>query len=478
MLLAGSWVGTPNTSSVTDPETGQEIARVPVADVEHVELAVRAATAALGRAFPVHDRIDVLEEAADMLERRSEEAARLIATEGIKTIREARGEVARCVNTLRLSAWEASRLGSVPVTFDQTERGRPYFGFTTRVPVGVIAAITPFNDPMNLVAHKVGPALAGGNAVIVKPDSYTPLSALLLASILVEAGVPDGYLQVLTGPGSVVGAALAEHGGVRMVSFTGGVDTGRELAKRAGLKYLGMELGANNGVIVSADADLQAAAKACVDGAYAAAGQNCLHVQRIFIEQPAYDEFVEVFVHGAKGLRLGPKLDEDTDMGPLISESAAKRVAGLVEDATGRGALQLAGGPQTGVRWEPTALAGATDDSRLQTEEVYGPVTLLSSFKTVSDAIRRVNATDYGLHAAVFSRDIDAAFAIADRLDAGGVLINESTDFRVDSMPFGGRKSSGLGAEGVPYAVEAMTEPKLIAVKRQGLDSETSGDAD
>ena len=465
MLLAGSWVERPEWSTVTDPESGDEIGRVPVAAAVDVDVAVEAAQQAMQRGFPSYQRIAALSTAADLLAERDEEAATLIAREGIKTIREARSEVNRCVNTLRLSSIEAAKLGARPIDFDQVQAGEPFVGYATREPIGVIAAITPFNDPLNLVAHKVGPALAGGNAVIVKPDSSTPLSALLLVSILEESGVPNGYVQVLPGPGSVIGAALASHPGIRMVSFTGGIDVGRQIQQKAGIKYLGMELGANNGVIVMDDADIDEAVSRCVGGAFAAAGQNCLHVQRIFVGEAVREEFEDKFVLASKELRTGPKLDESTDMGPLISTASSKRIAGMVNEAIDQGGLLLTGGPATGVNWEPTVIADAPPDSRLQTEEVYGPVTLLESFRSVDYAIDRVNSTDYGLHAAVFTQDIDMAMTVASRLDTGGVLINESTDFRIDSMPFGGRRLSGLGREGVPYSVEAMTEPKLVAVR-------------
>lgn len=335
-------------------------------------------------------------------------------------------------------------------------------GFVLREPLGVVVAITPFNDPLNLVAHKVGPALAAGNAVIVKPDSKTPLSALFLASLLDEAGVPAGYLQVLTGPGEVLGTRLVEHPDVRMVSFTGGTEVGEDISARVGLKKVVMELGANSAVIVMDDADIETAASACVEGAFWAAGQNCLHVQRIYIQDAVYNPFLARFIAKTRSIRTGPKLDESTEMGPLISLAAANRVADMVAEAVDAGAKILTGGKHRGVMWEPTVLAEVPDWCRLNGEEVYGPVTVVASFKDVSRAIDLVNGTDYGLHGAVFTRDLDTAFEVATQMDCGGVMINDSTDYRIDAMPFGGRKRSGLGKEGVASAIEAMTEQKVV----------------
>lgn len=468
MLLNGAWVERANTLVVVDPESGSEIERVPAAGADDVPVAVEGSLGALDYPLPSHERSRILADAASRLEGRSEEAATLIAKEGIKTITEARSEARRAVATLRLSAEEAKRIQGTTLNFDQYPTGEGRFGVTVRAPLGVIGAITPFNDPLNLVAHKVGPALAAGNAVLLKPDSNTPLSALLLAEILQESGLPGGWLQVLTGRGSIVGDAIVTNPAVKMISFTGGVNAGREIIGRAGLKRVQMELGANNPVIVNHDADVELAAERIGSGAFWAAGQNCLHVQRVYAHDEIFDDLTVRLAKYAEGLNLGPKLDEATDMGPLIDERAQKRVGDVVADAVARGAEILTGGEAHGAGFQPTLLTDVDPSSRASVEEIYGPVTLLSPFGDLDEAIEGANSTVYGLQSAVFTSDINTAYKAASRLETGGVMINESTDFRIDAMPFGGLGASGLGREGVSYAVQAMTDPKVIAFS--GID--------
>lgn len=463
MLLNGEWVEREDTLVVVDPETGEEIDRVPAAVIGDVDLAVTGGLQALKTPLPAHERSRILSDAAAALEHRSEEAARLIATEGIKTITEARSEARRSAATLQLSAEEAKRIRGSTLNFDQYPSGEGRFGVTVRAPLGIIGAITPFNDPLNLVAHKIGPALAAGNSVILKPDSNTPLSGLLLAELLMEAGLPPGWLQVLTGRGSIVGDAIVTHSEVKMISFTGGVDAGRKIIERAGLKRVQMELGANNAVIVDHDADIELAAERIGSGAFWAAGQNCLHVQRVYAHDRVFDDVVARLTKYAEGVRMGPKLDDSTEMGPLIDERARKRVGDVVAEAVDGGAEVLTGGEESGSGYKPTLLADAARDSRAATEEIYGPVTLVAPFADLDEAIDAANSTIYGLQSAIFTTDLNTAYSAAARLRTGGVMVNESTDFRIDAMPFGGLGASGLGREGVSYAVQAMTDPKVIA---------------
>jgi glyceraldehyde-3-phosphate dehydrogenase (NADP+) len=380
----------------------------------------------------------------------------------VKTIREARLEVSRCIDTLRLSAEEARRLHGETVNFDQRAGNEHRFGYWVREPVGVIGAITPFNDPLNLVAHKLGPALAGGNAVILKPDSKTPLSGIRLVEALHDAGAPAGRVQVVTGHGRRVGKTLTTDPRVRMISFTGGLDAGEEVVREAGLKKISMELGSNCPVIVMDDADLDAAVPSCVSGAFWAAGQNCLHVQRLLVHETVYEEFRARFVRGAEAVVSGSKLDEGTDMGPLIDEAAARRVETAVESAVAAGGTLLTGGTRDGSFFAPTVLENVPPIAPLSCEEIYGPVTVLYRFADLDTAIRLANGTDYGLQAGVFTASLSTARRAAAELEFGGVMINESTDFRIDAVPFGGRKRSGLGREGVRFALEEMTEPKLV----------------
>ncbi|MFQ5409544.1 MAG: aldehyde dehydrogenase family protein [Anaerolineales bacterium] len=464
MLLNDEWVERDDKLEVRDPHDDSLVDTVPRASAEDMLAAIAAAEAGFARArrMPVYERMAVLNKAAETLAAQHEDYARTIAREGVKTIREARKEVTRCIQTLRISAEEARRLNGETIPFDQMPGSENRRGYFSREPIGVIGAITPFNDPLNLVAHKVGPALAAGNAVIVKPDSKTPLSALKLAEALHDAGTPAGALQVISGPGSEVGDVLVTDPRVRMISFTGGLETGEAIMHKIGLKKVGMELGSNAPVIVMADADLEQAVEANVSGAFWAAGQNCLHVQRLLVQENIYAEFSQRFVAAAEKYRVGDKLEEATDMGPLINESAARRVERMVDEAVAAGATLLTGGERSGAYFAPTVLENVPDTCTLAKEEIYGPVTVIYRFQTLDEALRRANDVNYGLQAGIFTRDLQTAFRAAADLHCGGVMVNDSTDYRVDAMPFGGVKGSGLGREGIRFALQEMTEPKVV----------------
>ncbi len=464
MLLNGAWVGRSARMEVLDPQDDSLVDTVPLASADDMCAAIEAAVDGFERArrLPAHQRRAILMQAADTITAQCEDFARTIAREGIKTIREARKEVSRCVDTLRISAEETRRLGGETIPFDQRPGSENRLGYFSREPIGVIGAITPFNDPLNLVAHKVGPALASGNAIIVKPHSETPLSALRLAQAIHDAGAPAGMLQVITGRGSEVGEVLVSDPHVRMISFTGGRLTGETIMRKIGLKKVGMELGSNAPVIVMPDADLDLAVSANVSGAFWAAGQNCLHVQRLLIHEAIYDEFATRFVAAARAYRVGDKLDEATDMGPLINRREALRVERLVNEALAAGATLLCGGQRTGNFYAPTVLANTPDTCTLAQEEIYGPVTLFYRFRGLDEAIAHANAVDYGLQAGIFTRDLQTAFRAVSELRVGGVMVNDSTDYRIDAMPFGGVKGSGLGREGIRCALQEMTEPKVV----------------
>lgn len=464
MLLNGQWVDRPRKIEVRDPADNSLIDTVPQAGVDDMREAVAAAAAGFERArqMPTHQRMAVLNKAADYVAARHEEFARLIAREGVKTIREARKEVTRCVETLRISAEEARRINGETIPFDQRAGSENRMGYYLREPIGVVGAITPFNDPLNLVAHKIGPAIAAGNAIVVKPHEATPLSALKLAEAMHEAGLPAGVLQVITGYGGEIGDALVTEPRVRMISFTGGRATGESILKKAGLKKVGMELGSSSPVIVMPDADMELAVSSNASGAFWAAGQNCLHVQRLLVHESIYDKFARRFVAAAEAYRVGDKLDEKTDMGPLINEAAAKRVESMVNEAVAKGAALLTGGERSGNFYAPTVLENLPDDCALAREEVFGPVTILHRFGALDEAIIRANEADYGLQAAIFTRDVQTAFKAVAGLQCGGVMINDSTDYRIDAMPFGGIKGSGLGREGIKFALQEMTEPKVV----------------
>ena len=466
MLLNGEWVAGTQTDCVLNPQDNAVVDSVPHATEADMLAAIESAVAGFehARHLPVHERMRILQQAADTIAAEHEDFARTIASEGIKTIREARKEVTHCIETIRISAEEARRLNGETVAFDQMPGSENRLGYFSREPIGIIGAITPYNDPLNLVAHKVGPALASGNAIIVKPDSRTPLSALLLARAIHDAGLPAGMLQVITGPGSTVGNALVTDPRVRMISFTGGAATGKLIMSNIGLKKVGMELGSNCPVIVMADADIELALSANVSGAFWAAGQNCLHVQRLIVQDAIYDQFKQRFVAMAQAYNVGDKLDESTDMGPMISEQAAIVVEQMVNDAVAAGACLLTGGKRNGAFYAPTVLENVSDSAEINCEEIYGPVTVLYRFSQLDEAITRANNVDYGLQAGIFTSDLNTAFQVAARLDCGAVMINDSTDYRIDAMPFGGSKGSGLGREGIKFSLQEMTEPKLVCI--------------
>ena len=471
MLLGHEWVDRSDTIEVRDPFDNSLIDTVPSANAEDVQIALATAYAAreTAREMTSYERSQVLIKTAAIVADNLEDFARTIAREGSKTINEARGEARRTVNTLTISGEEAKRLTGETIPFDSFPGGEVRRGYFERVPIGVVLAITPFNDPLNLVAHKLGPAIAGGNAVILKPATVTPLSALKLTEAFVEAGLPAGVLQCLTGHGAVLGDALVSDKRVRMVSFTGGLEAGEHIANRAGLKKIGMELGSNSPVIVWEDADLEWAAETCVSGAFWAAGQNCIGVQRIYIHRNVYDRFRDDFVARTKAYTIGDKMDEATNMGPMITEAEAERVESWVAEAVELGATLLTGGGRTGALMEPTVLEDVPENATIHHSEVFGPAVNLYPVDDLDEAIAKANSVDFGLHSAGFSNDLTICHRMAEGLDSGSVIINDSTDYRLDSMPFGGVKSSGLGKEGIRFSLAEMTEPKVVCWYLPGL---------
>lgn len=467
MFLAGKWVGRNRSIEVRDPQDNSLIDTVPAASVEDILQCVEEAKegAKMAAAMPVHERMAVINNAAAYIEANQEVYAYTISREGSKTIREATKEVERCIQTLRISAEEARRIHGETISFDQMPGSENRVGYYQRVPIGIIGAITPFNDPLNLVAHKVGPAIAAGNAIIVKPATVTPLSALLLAEAFSEAGLPTKVLSVITGYGSEIGDALVTHPAVRMISFTGGLEAGEAIVRKAGLKKIGMELGSNSPVIVLEDANLEEAVEATVSGAFCAAGQNCLGVQRVYIQEQIMEAFQQAFVELTKQYRVGNKLSEQTDMGPLISEKEAIRVEKMVNEAIEKGARLLTGGVRKGAFYSPTVLTDVPVDCTISKEEIFGPVVLLYSIEDLDTAIKKANDVDYGLQAGIFTNDVRKAHEAIAKLDVGGIMINDSSDYRIDAMPFGGVKKSGIGSEGIKFAIEEMTEPKVVCFK-------------
>jgi len=466
MFIDSEWIEKKDKISVHDPFDDSVIDTVPKADQDDIENAMEAAHKGFvtARNMTVYERASVLNKTAKYISEREEEFAVLIAREGSKTIREARKEAQRCVNTLTVSAEEAKRILGETIPFDSFPGGENRIGYYYRFPVGVVLAVTPFNDPLNLVAHKLGPAIASGNCVLLKPATLTPLSAIRLVQALLESGLPSEVIQVVTGYGSEIGDALVSDERVRMISFTGGVEAGKQIMNGAGIKKIGMELGSNSPVLVCRDADLEWAVESCVSGAFWAAGQNCIGVQRIYIYKDLYENFKQEFVQKTQKYKIGDKQKEETDMGPMINEEEAVRVEKWIEEAVSMGAKVLCGGKRNKALLEPTVLENVPEEAAVFREEVFGPTVNLFPVSDMDEAVQKANSLPFGLHAAVFTKDIDLAFKIAYGLDCGGVMVNDSTDYRLDSMPFGGIKNSGLGREGIKFSIQEMTEPKTICL--------------
>ncbi|TWX70398.1 aldehyde dehydrogenase family protein [Colwellia sp. C1TZA3] len=447
---------------VLNPEDGSLVGTVVNNSVSEVDSIIEAAVIGAQKAKKLSSnfRMTVLNEVADNLSNQKELFAQMIAREGIKTINEARKEVSRCVETIRISAEEARRLTGETIAFDQAPGSEHRFGYYRRIPLGVVAAITPFNDPLNLVAHKIGPAIAAGNSVILLPHHETPLVAKLLVELFNKTDLPQGILNLVTGYGVNIGDMIVSDPRINMVSFTGGKSVGERILSLAGLKKISMELGSNCPAIVMNDANVEMAMQACVSGAFGAAGQNCLHVQRIFIQDELYEQFAAEFCLRASQISMGDKLSESTQMGPMINNHAALKLEAMVQDALEKNSTLLCGGKREGNFFQPTVFENVSNDCLIAKEEVFGPITVLYRFSDKAEAIAQANDVEFGLQAGIFTNDLELAFELADSMDCGGVMINDSSDYRIDAMPFGGVKGSGVGREGVMNAVKEMTDIK------------------
>ncbi|AGS25340.1 aldehyde dehydrogenase family protein [Rhizobium etli] len=453
--------------TVHSPYDGSVLGTIDATDASEInELLARARRGAeLSAQLPRHERARILEGAARIIESRRGAFAETIVCEAGKTIVQARKEVLRCVNTLKLSAEEAKRNAGEIVPFDAYVGSEQRQGWFTREPLGIITAITPYNDPLNLVAHKLGPAIAGGNAVLLKPSNLTPFSSINLVEALVEAGMPREIITVVHGDREIV-TALVSAREVRMVSFTGGFATGEAISRKAGLKKLAMELGGNAPVIVMNDCDFDKAVEGCVSGAFWAAGQNCIGAQRVLVQAELYERFRDAFVAVTNKLKAGDPLKEDTDVGPMISKEVAQRTEAAVNDAVAAGAKLLCGHKREGSLYHPTVLEGTPVTCRLWHEEVFAPVVMLAPFETLDEAVELANEPEYSLHAGIFTSNLNVALEAAGRIEAGGVMINDSSDYRFDAMPFGGSKYGSMGREGVRFAYEEMTQPKVVCINR------------
>lgn len=456
---------TAHCDSIRNPYNGELIAQVSLADAALAEEATRVTVQAAREMarLPAHVRARACETIAQQLRDRQEEFAALIVAEAGKPLADARREVTRAVQTWVVAAEEAKRLGGEMIPLDWTPGLDHYVGLTRRVPVGAVLGITPFNFPLNLVVHKVAPALAAGNAILIKPAPQTPLTALLLGEVVAQSGLPSGALTVVPCDNQVA-QRLVEDDRFKVFSFTGSAAIGWMLKAKAGKKRVLLELGGNAGVIVEPDADLDLAARRCAAGGYGYAGQTCISVQRILVHESVRERFTEAFVAAVRALKAGDPTREDTVVGPVINEAAASRIQQWIADARTGGARVLLGGARQGSVVEAAVLTDVAPSMKLSCEEVFGPVVTITPYRSFEEALRLVNDSPYGLQAGVFTRDIHRIFQAFRELEVGGVLANEIPTFRADHMPYGGVKDSGLGREGVRYAMEEMTEPKLLVL--------------
>jgi acyl-CoA reductase-like NAD-dependent aldehyde dehydrogenase len=461
LFVGGEWIETGEWLEVRSPYSGDLVGRVAKGGARETTRAIDAAEQAMREPLPAHKRAEILVKVAGLLGRRHDEVARLISDEAGKPMKAARVEAKRAMSTYTFAAVEARKLSGEMVPMDASQAGEGKLAFTLRVPRGIVGAITPFNFPCNLVAHKLAPALAAGCAVVLKPASATPLSALLLAELMEQAGLPPGWLNVVAGSSSEIGDVLVEDDRVAALSFTGSGDVGWKLKERAPRKHVALELGNATPVIVCGDAPPDTAAKLAAN-AFSFAGQSCISVQRIYVMDDAWDGFVADFVPNVESLKLGDPADEETDVGPVIDDDARQRILAWIEESGGE---VLTGGTADEGLIPPTVIANPALDAKVSREEVFGPVVTLTRTKSLEEAIELANSTRYGLQAGIFTRDIGSALKGAQQLEFGGVTINEAPTFRADQMPYGGVKGSGNTREGPAYAVRELTEERLVVIQ-------------
>jgi len=462
LLIGGEWVETGDWIEVRSPYSGEVVGRVPKAGSAETKRAIDAAEQAMADPLPAHKRAEILVRVAGHLGRRHDEVAQTISAEAGKPLKAARVEAARAMSTYTMAAVEARKLAGEMVPMDASQSGEGKLAFTLRLPIGVVGAITPFNFPLNLVAHKIAPALAAGCAVVLKPATQTPLSALLLAELETEAGLPPGWLNVVAGPSSEIGDVLVEDERIKVISFTGSAPVGWALRERAPRKRVSLELGNATPVVVAADADLDQATEKLAANAFSFAGQSCISVQRIYVERPLYDEFLARFLPRVEALKLGDPADEETDVGPVIDEEARDRILAWIAESSGE---VLTGGELEDGLIRPTVIANPSPEDKVSCEEVFGPVCTVVAVDSLDEGLGLANGTRFGLQAGIFVRDLQTALRAARELEFGGVIVNEAPTFRADQMPYGGVKDSGNTKEGPAYAIRELTEERLIVLQ-------------
>ena len=466
MFLEGRWQSRSETIEVTNPFDQTVIDTVPRARVEDVDgaLATLVEGARIMREMPAYERYQILMRAAGIMKGREEELGRTVSSEEGKVLGEAMFESVRAREVIELSAEEARRLGGETIPLDAAPGAAGKLGMTMRVPCGIVAAITPFNFPLNLVTHKLGPAIAVGNAIVIKPATDTPLSALKLTEVFLEAGLPPEAIACLTGPGGELGQAICQDARVRKISFTGSYEVGQAICSSAGMKRVTMELGSNSPVIVMDDADLELAAKVVTANGFSNAGQVCISAQRILVAEGVRGDFLDSLKPCVAALTTGDQLDEATKVGPMVREGDAVRVQQWVEEAVEEGATLVTGGGRSGTLCEPAILDSVDPAMRVSRDELFGPAVAITGVSGIDEAIRLANDTPYGLSAGVFTQDIDRAMRFAREVDSGNVHINWGSQWRADLMPYGGVKQSGMGKEGPKYAIREMSEEKMVVI--------------
>ncbi|MFD1362683.1 aldehyde dehydrogenase family protein [Lentibacillus salinarum] len=474
-IINGKQINTSNdTMEVTNPYNGEKVEDIALASDDVFERAVTTAFETFHdtmQDMPAHERSDILRQTADLMEERVEDFAQTIVKEAGKPIFFSLGEVKRAIQVLRFASEEAKHISGEVVPMDAAIDGDGRLGLVKHIPLGVVAAITPFNFPLNLSLHKIAPAIAAGNTVVFKPAEKTPVSAHKLAKLFHEAGLPDGALNLLMGTGEI-GEKLVTHDHVHKISFTGSLPVGRSIKESAGFKKVTLELGSNSPNIIFDDANLDEAVKLLVKGAFSFSGQVCISAQRIYVQKGIYDDFLKAYIKATEELSIGDPASEETDIGPMISEEEAKRAKQWIDDAVENGAKVAAGGERDGTVLQPTIMTNVESHMKIIAEEVFAPIVSVIPFDTEDDVIHYSNDSIYGLQAGVFTKDVDRAFRVADALEMGGVWINEISTYRQDNHPYGGVKQSGVGREGVKYAVDDMTETKFIGLKLKEQRSE------
>jgi acyl-CoA reductase-like NAD-dependent aldehyde dehydrogenase len=465
LLIGGEWVETGQWLDVSSPYSGEIVGRVPKGTAEEIKLAVGAAERALRNPLPAHKRAEILARVAGYLGKRHDEVARTISDEAGKPMKAARVEAKRAMSTYTFAAVEARKLAGEMVPMDASQAGEGKLAFTLRHPIGIVGAISPFNFPLNLVAHKIAPALAAGCPVILKPASQTPLSALLLAELETEAGLPPGWLNVVVGPAAELGDVLVGEDRVKALSFTGSSDVGWRLRERASRKKVLLELGNSTPAIVQGDADVDAAADKLAENSFSFAGQSCISTQRIYLQKWIADDFLEKFIPRVEALVVGDPADEETDVGPVVDDGARDRILAWLDEARAEGAHILTGGTiEDGRVIHPTVLGNVNLGMKVCRDEVFGPVVTVETYDTLDDAIQLANGTRYGLQAGIFTASLPAALRAAQQLRFGGVTVNEAPTFRADQMPYGGIKDSGNTREGPAYTVRELTEQRVVVI--------------